>query len=47
MVNPEKIIEIIQRRGPILPVQLSKEIGTNILLNFDMEYFIDKEFGPI
>ncbi len=32
MVNPEKIIEIIRRRGPILPVQLSKEIGTNILL---------------
>ena len=32
MVNPDHIVDLVRRKGPILPVQLSKEIGTNILL---------------
>ena len=28
----EKIVDIVKAKGPVLPVQISKEIGTNILL---------------
>ncbi|MBI2656044.1 hypothetical protein HYX06_06495 [Candidatus Woesearchaeota archaeon] len=28
----EKIVEIVKSKGPVLPVQISKEIGTNILM---------------
>ncbi len=30
-MSREKILQIIKDRGPVLPVQISKEIGTNIL----------------
>ena len=32
MDNRDKILEFIKARGPILPVQISKEIGTDILM---------------
>ncbi|MBI2655532.1 hypothetical protein HYX06_03865, partial [Candidatus Woesearchaeota archaeon] len=28
----EKIVDIVKSKGPVLPVQISKEIGTNILM---------------
>ena len=32
METREKIVEIIKAKGPVLPVQISKEIGSNILM---------------
>ena len=32
METREKIVEIVKAKGPVLPVQISKEIGTNILM---------------
>ena len=32
MDNREKILEFIKVKGPVLPVQISKEIGSNILM---------------
>lgn len=32
METREKIVEIVKVKGPVLPVQISKEIGTNILM---------------
>ena len=32
METRERIIEIVKVKGPVLPVQISKEIGTNILM---------------
>jgi len=32
MDNREKILEFIKLKGPVLPVQISKEIGSNILM---------------
>ena len=32
MDNRDKILEFVKAKGPVLPVQISKEIGTNILM---------------
>lgn len=32
METRERIVEIVKAKGPVLPVQISKEIGTNILM---------------
>src|SRR3989338_1820838 len=32
MDNRDKILEFIKIKGPVMPVQISKEIGTNILM---------------
>ncbi|MBI2659322.1 hypothetical protein HYX05_04470 [Candidatus Woesearchaeota archaeon] len=32
METRERIVEIVKAKGPVLPVQVSKEIGTNILM---------------
>lgn len=32
METRDKILEVIKLKGPVLPVQISKEIGTNILM---------------
>ena len=32
METREKIVELVKQKGPVLPVQISKEIGSNILM---------------